>query len=200
MRLGREMQLPENELAVLRQGALIHDLGKIAIPDSILLKGSELSVEEWAQLKRHPQLGYRMLANIPSLDRARRLVLTHHERYDGAGYPLGLSGEQLPLAARILHVCEAYESMTGGRSFRPARGAAEVREEIRRCAGTQFDPAVVTAFARIPAAEWEAIGGAAVGAASSIPTLEELKASFGAAAKAPAAERATGQPRAADAA
>ena len=188
LRLGREMKLTGADLAVLRQGALIHDLGKIAVPDSILLKGGDLSPDEWAQLQRHPELGYRMLANVPSLEGARRLVLTHHERYDGTGYPLGLSGEQLPVAARILHVCEAYESMTGGRAFREARCDAEVREEIRRCAGTQFDPGVVEAFLRIPAAEWEAVGRAALGVPAAVPTLEEIKASFVAPANASAAE------------
>src|SRR5205814_4448981 len=88
LRLGREMKLTGADLAVLRQGALIHDLGKIAVPDAILLKGRDLSPDEWAQLQRHPELGYRMLANVPSLEGARRLVLTHHERYDGTGYPL----------------------------------------------------------------------------------------------------------------
>jgi response regulator RpfG family c-di-GMP phosphodiesterase len=178
LRLGRELQLPEAELTVLHQGALIHDIGKMAVPDSILVKGGGLLAEEWAQLKRHPELGYRMLANIPSLDQARRLVLTHHERFDGGGYPLGLAGEQLPLSARILHVCEAYESMTAGRSFRPARGDAEVRVEIERCAGSQFDPLVVAAFLRIPDLEWLAVGRNAVPATSPTPTLEQLKASF----------------------
>ena len=178
VRLGRELELADADLAVLQQGALIHDLGKIAVPDSILLKGAGIAPEEWEQLKRHPELGYRMLANIPSLDQARRLVLTHHERYDGRGYPLGLAGEQLPLGARILHVCEAYESMTAGRSFRPAREDAEVRTEIERFAGTQFDPRVVAAFLRVPVLEWQAVGRDAVAPAPPTPSLPELKASF----------------------
>jgi response regulator RpfG family c-di-GMP phosphodiesterase len=198
VRLGRELGLSEAELTVLHQGALIHDLGKIAVPDSILLKGGGLLAEEWAHLKRHPELGYRMLANVPSLDQARRLVLTHHERYDGGGYPLGLSGEQLPLGARILHVCEAYESMTAGRSFRPPRGDAEVRTEIERCSGSQFDPGVVAAFLRIPSLEWLAVGQDAVPATPLSPTLKELKGSFASAAPSapkpdgPAEKRAAG--------
>ena len=178
VRLGRELSLPEAELTVLEQAALIHDVGKISIPDSILLKGGQLTPEEWAQMKRHPELGYRMLANIPFLEQARRLVLTHHERFDGKGYPLGLSGDQLPLASRILHVCEAYESMTAGRSFRAARPPAEVREELARCAGTQFDPEVVSAFVRVPATEWEEIGLAAVAAPPAEQSLTDLKTSF----------------------
>src|SRR6266849_3794078 len=101
LRLGRELSLPDAELAILEQGALIHDVGKIAIPDSILLKKGPLAPDEWAEMKRHPELGYRMLANIPFLEQARRLVLTHHERFDGKGYPLGLSGAQIPLSARL---------------------------------------------------------------------------------------------------
>jgi len=178
LRLGRELELPGGELAVLEQGALIHDVGKIAIPDSILLKNGALTSEEWAEMKRHPELGYRMLANIPFLEQARRLVLTHHERFDGKGYPLGLSGAQLPIGARILHLCEAYESMTGGRSFRAPRAAGEVREEIARCAGTQFDPEVVSAFARIPGAEWDEVGHAAVPPVPAERSIADLKASF----------------------
>jgi response regulator RpfG family c-di-GMP phosphodiesterase len=178
VRLGRELSLPEPDVAVLEQAALIHDVGKIAIPDSILRKKGNLTPEEWTEMKRHPELGYRLLANIPFLAAARRLVLTHHERFDGTGYPLGLSGDRLPLSARILHVCEAYESMTGGRSFRAARPPAEVREELARCAGTQFDPNVVSAFVRVPAAEWEEIGRAAVPAAPPEESLADLEASF----------------------
>ena len=186
VRLGREMQLSEPELTVLQQGALIHDIGKLAVPDSILVKRGGLQPEEWAQLQRHPEFGYRMLASIPSLDRARRLVLTHHERYDGAGYPLCLAAQQLPVAVRILHVCEAYESMTAGRHFRPARGDAEARTEIERCAGSQFDPRVVAAFLGIPALEWLAVGRSAVPGTPESPTLGELKASFVAQAANPA--------------
>jgi response regulator RpfG family c-di-GMP phosphodiesterase len=178
VRLGRELSLPDAELTALEQAALIHDVGKIGIPDSILLKGGKLTADEWAQMKRHPELGYRMLANIPFLEQARRLVLTHHERFDGKGYPLGLAGDQLPLTARILHVCEAYESMTAGRSFRAARPAAEVREELARCAGTQFDPEVVSAFVRVPATGWEEIGRAALSTPPPEQSLTDLKASF----------------------
>ena len=178
VRLGRELDLNQADLAVLEQGALIHDVGKIAIPDSILLKKGPLTDSEWAEMKRHPELGYRMLASIPFLDHARRLVLTHHERFDGKGYPLGLAGEQLPLGARILHVCEAYEAMTAGRSFRAARPPAEAREEIARCAGTQFDPKVVAAFTRIPVEEWEEIGRAALPPPAPEEALAALKAAF----------------------
>jgi response regulator RpfG family c-di-GMP phosphodiesterase len=189
LRLGREMALSDADAAVLQQGALIHDIGKIGVPDSVLLKGGGLQPEEWAHLKRHPEFGYRMLANIPSLEQARRLVLTHHERFDGSGYPLGLAGEQLPLGARILHVCEAYESMTAGRSFRPARSDAEARGEIERCAGSQFDPRVARAFLGIPALDWLAVGRDAVPTTPVKPTIEELKASFVNAAR-PEAEAA----------
>ena len=111
VRLGAQLQLSPEEMATLQQGALIHDVGKIGIPDSILLKGAALNPEEWEQMRRHPENGYRMLANIPFLGEARKLVLTHHERWDGSGYPLGLAGAAIPRSARILQVCEAYESM-----------------------------------------------------------------------------------------
>jgi response regulator RpfG family c-di-GMP phosphodiesterase len=178
VRLGRELDLNQADLAVLEQGALIHDVGKIAIPDSILLRNGDLAPQEWEQMKRHPELGYRMLASIPFLDQARRLVLVHHERFDGKGYPLGLSGEQLPVGARIMHVCEAYEAMTGGRSFRAARPSIQAREEIGRCAGTQFDPKVVAAFSRIPIDEWDGIGNAAVPSPAPEESLAALKAAF----------------------
>jgi response regulator RpfG family c-di-GMP phosphodiesterase len=181
VRLGRELDLNEADQGILEQGALIHDVGKIAIPDSILLKNGQLSPDEWAEMKRHPELGYHMLASIPFLDQARRLVLTHHERFDGKGYPLGLAGEQLPLGARILHLCEAYESMTGGRSFRAARPPAQARQEIVRCAGTQFDPAVVEAFTRIPAGEWDSVGHDAAPAGAAEESLDALRAAFQAA-------------------
>ena len=106
VRLGWQLDLSPGQIAVMEQGALIHDVGKIGIPDSILLKGAQLTPEEWEQMKRHPEVGYRMLANIPFLDEARKLVLTHHERWDGGGYPLGLAGPAIPRSARILHVCE----------------------------------------------------------------------------------------------
>jgi response regulator RpfG family c-di-GMP phosphodiesterase len=177
LRLGQQLGLDRAELAVLEQGAIIHDIGKIGIADSILRKNGPLTDEEWEQLKRHPELGYRMLASIPSLERARRIVLQHHERWDGTGYPLALEGEKIDLGARILHLAEAFDSITEDRSWRKGRSGQKAREEIVRCKGTQFDPAVVEAFCRIPLAEWEAIGRAAARIAEEPqPTLEELRA------------------------
>jgi response regulator RpfG family c-di-GMP phosphodiesterase len=177
LRLAQELGVDKAELGVLEQGALIHDVGKIGIPDSILRKNGELTGEEWAQLKRHPELGYRMLASVPSLERARRIVLQHHERWDGSGYPLGLKGEEIDRGARILHLAEAYDSITEDRSWRKGRSARQARDEIVRCSGTQFDPAIVEAFCRIPLAGWEAIGRASARIAEAPqPTIEELRA------------------------
>jgi response regulator RpfG family c-di-GMP phosphodiesterase len=177
LRLGHQLGLDRVELAVVEQGAIIHDIGKIGIPDSVLRKNGDLTAEEWAQLKRHPELGYRMLAAVPSLERARRIVLQHHERWDGSGYPLGLKGEEIDRGARLLHLAEAYDSITEDRSWRKGRSAHDAREEIVRCSGTQFDPAVVQAFCRVALAEWEAIGRAAARIADQPqPTLEELRA------------------------
>ena len=179
VRLGWQLDLSPEQLAIMEQGALIHDVGKIGIPDSILLKGAQLTPEEWEQMKRHPEVGYRMLANIPFLDEARKLVLTHHERWDGGGYPLGLAGAAIPRSARILHVCEAYESIAHGRNFRPARGPEEARGEIARCSGTQFDPEIVAAFLAIPGEEWEEVGRAAVAPGPPpVQSLQDLKASL----------------------
>jgi response regulator RpfG family c-di-GMP phosphodiesterase len=177
LRLGQQLDLDRADLATVEQGAIIHDVGKIGIPDSILRKNGNLTEEEWAQMKRHPELGYRMLASIPSLERARRVVLQHHERWDGTGYPLGLEGQEIDLGARLLHLAEAYDSITEDRSWRKGRSGQQAREEIVRCSGTQFDPTVVQAFCFIPLAEWEAIGRAAARIADEPqPTLEELRA------------------------
>jgi response regulator RpfG family c-di-GMP phosphodiesterase len=177
LRLAQQLGIVQPELAVLEQGALIHDIGKIGISDAILRKNGDLTGDEWTELKRHPELGFRMLASIPALERARRIVLQHHERFDGTGYPLGLRGEEIDRGARVLHLAEAYDSITEDRSWRAARSPKEAREEIVRCAGTQFDPQVVEAFSRIALAEWEAIGRASARIADAPqPSLEELRA------------------------
>src|SRR3954468_13209911 len=137
VRLGEQMGLDKDRLATLEQAALIHDVGKIGIPDSILGKVTKLLPEEWEQMKRHPELGYRMLAGIPYLEQARGIVIQHHERWDGKGYPFGFRGEQIHPGARILHVAEAYEAITNPRAFRDPRSPQAAREEILRCGGTQ---------------------------------------------------------------
>jgi two-component system cell cycle response regulator len=123
----------------------LHDIGKVGLPDSILRKPDKLDDEEWAEMRRHSQIGADILGTGHFED-IRGWILAHHERPDGTGYPFGLTGEDIPLEARILAAADAYEAMTADRVYRPALGVEEARAELRRCAGSQFDPRVVGAF------------------------------------------------------
>ena len=145
------------ELATLRRGALLHDVGKIGVPDNVLRKPTALSEGEWAIMKRHPEFGARIIAGIPFLEDVARIVRHHHERWDGMGYPDGLKGDRIPLGARIFAVGDSFDAMTSDRPYRRGLLIDAAREEIRRCAGSQFDPAVVTAFLSIPVARLAAI-------------------------------------------
>ncbi len=131
----------------LRYGYLLHDIGKIGIPDSILLNPDHLSAQEIRTLHTHTRLGEHLVSFIPFLsDSAHDVIASHHERWDGSGYPLGLAGEDIPLAARIFAVADAFDAITHPRPYRPARSVPEAVEEIRKSAGTHFDPSIVTAF------------------------------------------------------
>ena len=141
-RLG---QTPE-ELEDLRQAAELHDMGKVAIPDAILDKPGPLDDAEWEFMRRHTIIGERILQAAPALKRVATIVRSTHERMDGTGYPDRLAGEAIPLAARIVLVCDAYEAMTADRSYRKAMSDEVAIEELQRCSGAQFDPRVVTAF------------------------------------------------------
>jgi ribonuclease P protein subunit RPR2 len=127
-------------------GFLLHDIGKLAVPDAILRAPGRLSEAEWALMRRHPEEGVRMLSEIPFLDRALDVVRHHHERWDGGGYPDGLKGQEIPLWARIFSVVDALDAITAERPYRPARSYESALEEICSHAGTQFDPAVVEAL------------------------------------------------------
>ena len=144
--IGRRLGLPEWEISNLLNGALLHDVGKIGVPDAILRKPGRLTEDEWTIMRTHPDLGYRMLEHIGFLKDALPVVRHHHERYDGSGYPDGLSGEQVPLGARIFAVADTFDAMTSDRPYRRACSVELARAEIARCAGTQFDPQVVDAF------------------------------------------------------
>jgi two-component system, cell cycle response regulator len=130
----------------VRTAAMLHDVGKLAIPDSIVVKPGPLDDDEWSFVYRHPTIGQRILATTPGLAGAAALVRASHERPDGKGYPDGLAGEEIPLGARIVAVFDAYRAMTSRRPYRPAMPPAKAAEELRQGAGTQFDAAVVTAF------------------------------------------------------
>ena len=144
--IGRIMNLSATETEVLRLGALLHDIGKIGISDQILRKNGSLTAEEFEQIKRHPGLGGRILRQVPFLAPHLPIVELHHERPDGRGYPFGLRAEDIPLAARIVHVADAFDAMTSARAYRAALPAAEALAELDRFTGTQFDPACVEAL------------------------------------------------------
>jgi putative nucleotidyltransferase with HDIG domain len=131
-------------------GFLLHDVGKVAVPDAILFKPGPLSEEERALMVRHPQIGTEILRHIEFLDEAKSVVMHHHERWDGGGYPAGLAGEEIPLQARVFAVADTLDALTTERPYRPASGWTEARQVIRAGSGTQFDPAIVAAYETLP--------------------------------------------------
>ena len=155
LRLGRELQLDNEQMAALELGALLHDIGKIGVPDAVLRKPGKLTDDEWVKMREHPTLGQQILRGIEFLGGASHVVGEHHERWDGAGYPLGLRGEQIDLKARIFSVADAFDAMISDRVYRPGRSYEEAVAELNRCTGTQFDPKLVEAFHRVPREEWE---------------------------------------------
>ena len=146
-RIARRLGADEPTIELIRLGGSLHDLGKLAIPEELLRKPTALSDGERLVLERHPQIGYRMLESL-GVEVVAECVLHHHERWDGTGYPNKLAGEQIPLAARIVFVADAYDAMTAARGHGPPRTEEEALAELERCAGTQFDPRVVEAFAK----------------------------------------------------
>jgi len=144
--VGRQMGLPPEDIEVLRLGALLHDIGKIGISDHVLRKPSALTDEEFELIKEHPTLGARILRTAPFLAQHLPIVELHHERPDGRGYPYGLTGDEIPLLARIVHVADAFDAMTSARAYRPALDSGYATRELWRCAGTQFDAEVVQAL------------------------------------------------------
>jgi diguanylate cyclase (GGDEF)-like protein len=145
--VGRELELPHDELATLLHAASLHDVGKVAVPDTILRKPGPLDPDEWEFIRQHPIIGERILGAAPALAGAARLVRANHERMDGAGYPDGLAGDEIPLGARIICVCDAFHAMTTPRPYRPTPLSEEAAlAELRAAAGTQFDPRIVEVF------------------------------------------------------
>lgn len=152
--LGRAMGLREAELRVVGRGAFLHDIGKMAIPDSILRKPGKLTPDEQTVMRTHCELGYQMLRKIPFLHDAAEIVLAHQEHFDGSGYPRGLRGEQVPMGARIFALADTLDAMTSTRPYREATTVAKASKEILRCAGSQFDPAIVDVFLATPDSLW----------------------------------------------
>jgi len=157
VRIAQEMGFADASMVPIERGALMHDIGKIGVPDSILLKPGKLTDEEWEVMRTHPNLGYRMIRNIGFLSDAAPVVLHHHERYDGGGYPDGLAGEDIPIGARIFAIADTFDAMTSDRPYRKALSYEVAREELEKCAGSQFDPGAVAAFCAVPPDEWDQI-------------------------------------------
>lgn len=144
--IGKYLNLSEEDLKILRIGGLFHDIGKIGVPDSILLKEAKLTSEEYSEIKNHPSIGKQILSNASLFKDMIPIVYHHHERFDGTGYPAGLAGENIPLFARIAAVADTFDAMTTKRSYRNALPLDIVRAEIEKCSSTQFDPAITKVF------------------------------------------------------
>lgn len=140
------MGLDHDTVELYRIAGLVHDVGKIGVPEAVLCKSARLSSSDFEFVRRHPQIGHDILKDIPLLQPVLPGVLHHHERFDGRGYPHGLAGQNIPLVARVLALADAFDAMSSNRAYRPARSRQQVTDEIRRCAGTQFDPALVDMF------------------------------------------------------
>ena len=146
IKLARAVGIPEADLEHVRRGALLHDIGKMSVPDSILLKPDKLTDEEWVIMRNHPVYAYEWLSSIKFLEPALCIPYCHHEKWDGTGYPRGLKGDQIPLTARIFAVVDVWDALSSDRPYRPAWGAEKVREHMLAESGTHFDPQVVDVF------------------------------------------------------
>jgi putative nucleotidyltransferase with HDIG domain len=155
LRLGREYGLSSEAMKSLEFGSLLHDIGKIGVPDSILRKPAKLTEEEWVRMREHPLHGQQILRGIEFLEGAARVVAQHHEKWDGTGYPLGLRNEEIDINARIFAVADAFDAITSDRVYRRGKPYEAAAQELDDWAGRQFDPKVVEAFHRVPKEDWE---------------------------------------------
>lgn len=155
LRLGREYGLTGDKLKALEFGSLLHDIGKIGVPDSILRKPGKLTEAEWIKMREHPLHGQQILRGIEFLEGAARVVSQHHEKWDGSGYPLGLHDEEIDVCARIFAVADAFDAITSDRVYRRGKSYQEAAKELDDWAGRQFDPKVVEAFHRVPQDDWD---------------------------------------------
>jgi HD-GYP domain-containing protein (c-di-GMP phosphodiesterase class II) len=147
-RIAMQLGLDDSDIESVVLAGSLHDIGKIGVPDHVLLKPGKLDDEEFEWIRKHPEYGWMALRNVEGFERESLMVLHHHERLDGRGYPGGLSGTQIPLGSRIIAVADSFDALTTDRPYRSARSHAVAMAEIVRCAGPQFDPAVVAAFSR----------------------------------------------------
>ena len=153
--IGMQMCLPDDQIETIVFAASQHDIGKIGVPDHILLKPGALSDEEFAWIRKHPEIGYRILKDIPQLTDILPGVLHHHERWDGGGYPQGLAGEGIPLVARLIALADSLDAMSSTRTYRSALSRGQVLDEIDRCVGTQFDPVLAKAFVELDFSQFD---------------------------------------------
>lgn len=154
LRLGREYGLESHRIKALEFGSLLHDIGKIGVPDSILRKPAKLTEEEWVRMREHPLHGQQILRGIEFLKGAALVVAQHHEKWDGSGYPLGLRAEEIDVCARIFSVADAFDAITSNRVYRKGKSYKEAATELDDWSGRQFDPKVVAAFHRVPQQDW----------------------------------------------
>ena len=146
--IAEAMNMSDAEVEEIRLGAVLHDIGKVGIPENILNKSGPLNPEEWETMKSHVKFGAKILEPLSPLARVREMVLHHHEYFDGSGYPEALAGENIPLGARIIAVADAYDTITSDRTYKKARNAADALAELERCANAQFDGRIVEVFVR----------------------------------------------------
>ena len=152
--LARKVGVDSKELMVVGQGALLHDIGKIGVSDAILLKPGKLTSDEWIEMRKHPEIGYSLLKDIPFLKGGSEIVLAHQERFDGTGYPRGLKKEKIPLGARIFAICDTFDCITSNRPYRTAMSMEQAVDEIKKYAGVQFDPEIVSVFLKTSLDDW----------------------------------------------
>lgn len=155
--LAQRLKLSDTEIQIVEQGVLLHDIGNIGIPDELLRRPEALSGKEWLLMRQHPEIGYRILSSIKFLKGAAQLVLHHHERYDGNGYPLGLRGNDIHLGSRIFAVADALETLTSNNRSEPAMSFEAAAGEIEKMAGIQLDPNIVSEFLKVPISKWGAL-------------------------------------------
>jgi len=161
MRVGQELGLEEAELQNLEVAALLHDIGKVGIPDAILRKPGRLDPDEYALMKKHPEYGWAVLRMLPGFERAALDILHHHENFDGKGYPAGLKGSEIPIVSRIVTVIDAFDAMVSSRPYRVGLPHEEAVRRLIESSGTQFDPAVVRCFISFAEAEMATVFAAA---------------------------------------
>jgi HD-GYP domain-containing protein (c-di-GMP phosphodiesterase class II) len=161
LHVAGELGLDESCLSDLEVAALLHDIGKIGVPDAILNKPAKLSDEEYGLMKKHPEYGWAVLRNVPGMERASLMILHHHESYDGAGYPAGLKGDEIPMGSRIVSVIDAFDAMVSTRPYRAGMPYEEAERRLLQASGKQFDPLVVKSFLPLARAEMVSVFAAA---------------------------------------